>query len=87
MDSHVVLAACTEYEYAKEVEGDSRFNGVFTQALISALKLADLNDESMTYYKLIKALLQSATHHPVIAEKHMKSRLWFQVWPYFLSMY
>ncbi|KAK0215293.1 peptidase C14, caspase domain-containing protein [Armillaria nabsnona] len=80
MDSHVILAACKEYEHAREVEveGDSKFNGVFTKALISALKSADLNDKSMTYYDLIATLPKNDTQHPVIAGKHMKSRLWFQ---------
>ncbi len=91
MDSHVVLAACKDYEYAREVyeEGDSKFNGVFTQALISAFKSADLNDKSMTYYNLIAALPlpKNPTQNPVIAGKHMTSRLWFQVRAYFLSMY
>ncbi|KAK0493163.1 hypothetical protein EDD18DRAFT_431956 [Armillaria luteobubalina] len=78
MDSHVVLAACKEFEYAKEVEGDRRFNGVFTQALISALKSVDLNDKSMTYYNLLEKLPWNATQHPVVAGKHKGSRLWFQ---------
>lgn len=80
MDSHVVLAACQEYEQAREVEGegDSRVNGVFTEALISALKSADLNDKSMTYYKLIATLPKNPAQHPVIAGKHKGSRLWFQ---------
>ncbi|KAK0226661.1 caspase domain-containing protein [Armillaria fumosa] len=80
MDSHVVLAACKEFELAKEVEGDSLVNGVFTRALIFAFKSADLNDKSMTYHKLIKDLpfAKDSTQHPVIAGKHMYSRLWFQ---------
>ncbi|KAK0215284.1 peptidase C14, caspase domain-containing protein, partial [Armillaria nabsnona] len=80
MDSHVVLAACKEYQHAREVEvdGESKFNGVFTQDLISAFKSADLSDESMTYYKLIQGLPNNGTQHPVIAGKRMKSRLWFQ---------
>ena len=91
MDSHVVLAACKDYEYAREVygEGDSKFNGVFTRALIAAFKSADLNDKSMTYYKLIAdlPLPKNPTQYPVIAGKHKHSRLWFQVQPHFLSAY
>ncbi|SJL14198.1 uncharacterized protein ARMOST_17653 [Armillaria ostoyae] len=85
MDSHVVLAACKEFEYAKEgtVEGDSRFNGAFTQALISAFKSADkLNDKSMTYYKLMlmaaSSMPTNAAQHPVIAGEQKELRLWFQ---------
>ncbi|KAK0489881.1 peptidase C14, caspase domain-containing protein [Armillaria luteobubalina] len=46
MTSHVVLAACTDTQYAKEAkEGDKCWNGVFTQALIDALKSDDLKEE------------------------------------------
>ncbi len=93
MDSHVVLAACNDYEQAREVEGEGdiniKSNGVFTRALISAFKSADLNDKSMTYYKLIAdlPLPKNPTQYPVIAGKHKHSRLWFQVQPHFLSAY
>ncbi|KAK0215286.1 hypothetical protein EDD85DRAFT_996500 [Armillaria nabsnona] len=59
-----------EYEYAKGVEGirgNSRLNGVFTQALISAFQPADLNDKSMTYYTLITTLPESPVQPPVIS--------------------
>ncbi|KAK0471528.1 caspase domain-containing protein [Armillaria novae-zelandiae] len=85
MDSHIALAACKDYEYAKEVEGTqgkNGLNGVFTQALIPALKSADLNDESMTYYKLLTTLPVNDNQHPVIAGKHKNSRLWFQFPPH-----
>ncbi len=85
MDSHVVLAACKDYEKAREGEGDTKFSGVFTRALISAFKSPDLNDKSMTYYKLLKALPENPAQHPVIAGKHKHSRLWFQVQRRFLS--
>ncbi|SJL12695.1 uncharacterized protein ARMOST_16126 [Armillaria ostoyae] len=90
MDSHVVLAACQNYELAEEGEQDSGFNGfngIFTGALISAFKSVDLNDKSISYYKLIESLSRTDTQHPVIAGRHMKSRLWFQVWTYILYMY
>ncbi len=79
MDSHVVLEACKEYEHAKEVEGNGKFNGVFTQALIQAFKLADWTDKPMSYYRLSEVLALNATQHPVIAGKHIASQLWFQV--------
>ncbi len=88
MDSHVVLAACKDYEQAREGEGNTKPNGVFTQALIPAFK-AHLNDKSMTYHKLLEALPKSLAQTPVLAGNHdlKHSRLWFQVQPRFLSAY
>lgn len=77
MDTHIALVACKDYETVREVpdssKGDSKFNNVFTQALISAFKSADLNDKPTTYYDLVKVLPQNETQHPVIAGKYMKS--------------
>ncbi len=87
MYSHVVLAACNAYERAREGEGDIKPNGFFTQALIPAFKSAHLNNKSMTYYELLKALPENRAQHPVIAGTHRHSRLWFQVQPRFLSAY
>ncbi len=37
--SHVLLAACREYQFAREVQkDDGTVNGIFTEALMSALR-------------------------------------------------
>ncbi len=77
MDSHVVLAACKEYEFAREVKGKGGYSGVFTQALISALKSADY--KSMDYIGLLQALPRNTDQTPVVAGTHKDAKLWYQV--------
>ncbi len=77
MDSHVVLAACKEYEFAKEVKGADGYNGVFTRALISALKSADY--QSVDYVRLLKALPRNIDRNPVVAGTHKMAKIWYQV--------
>ncbi len=77
MDSHVVLAACREYEFAREVNGKDGYNGVFTQALISALKSADY--KSMDYIGLLQALPRNTDQSPVVAGTHKDAKLWYEV--------
>ncbi len=77
MSSHVVLAACKDYEPAKEErEPGSRWNGVFTRALIEALKSDSLKEES-TYADVIGALKMNTVQKPVVAG-NAGARLWFQ---------
>ncbi len=80
MDSHVVLAACREYESAKERKGPNGNSGVFTQALIETLKHGDLTEES-TYLDLVRALKMptNVKQTPVAAGKHKEAILWYQV--------
>ncbi|KAK0440894.1 peptidase C14, caspase domain-containing protein [Desarmillaria tabescens] len=78
-ESHVVLAACAEFQHAKEDKGASGWNGVFTQALINALKSKDLKEQA-TYTDLILALEMPSNigQTPVVAGMHMNARLWYQ---------
>ncbi|KAK0188368.1 caspase domain-containing protein [Armillaria mellea] len=77
MDSHVVLAACREYEFAKEQRGKVGFNGVFTEDLVQTLKSGHLGEES-TYADLAEALPRSRHQTPIVAGKNKYARLWFQ---------
>ncbi|PBK64090.1 hypothetical protein ARMSODRAFT_1007392 [Armillaria solidipes] len=77
MTSHVVLAACKEYQFAREVKGKDGFNGFFTQALLCTLRSNDLTEQS-TYIDLIRALPCATYQSPVIAGRHKDARLWYQ---------
>ncbi|KAK0224398.1 caspase domain-containing protein [Armillaria nabsnona] len=77
MDSHVVLAACREYEFAKEKRGKVGFNGVFTEDLVHTLKSGHLG-EGATYVDLAQALPRSRHQTPIVAGKNKYARLWFQ---------
>ncbi|KAK0438263.1 hypothetical protein EV421DRAFT_1825540 [Armillaria borealis] len=77
MDSHVVLAACSEHEFAKEERGPGGdTNGVFTIALLRALR-SDLRDD-VTYESLLSLLTASPTQTPVVAGTHRADRLWYR---------
>ncbi|KAK0439132.1 caspase domain-containing protein [Armillaria borealis] len=77
MSSHVVLAACKEYQTAKEVESEAGYNGVFTQGLISTLRSESLSEES-TYVDLLFSLPRRRGQTPIIAGKHKRERLWYK---------
>ncbi|KAK0489746.1 hypothetical protein EDD18DRAFT_1081062, partial [Armillaria luteobubalina] len=77
MTSHVVLAACKEYQFAREVKGKDGFSGFFTQALLRTLRSGDLTEES-TYIDLIRALPGATFQSPVVAGRHKDARLWYQ---------
>ncbi|KAK0443864.1 hypothetical protein EV421DRAFT_2035292 [Armillaria borealis] len=77
MTSHVVLAACKEYQFAREVKGKDGFNGFFTQALLRTLRSNDLTEQS-TYIDFIRALPCATYQSPVIAGRHKDARLWYQ---------
>ncbi len=76
-ESHVVLAACGEYQFAKEMPGDTGFNGFFTKSLIGTLTSGHLTEEA-TYVDLVNALDRSCHQTPVAAGKHKYSKLWYQ---------
>ncbi|KAK0487953.1 hypothetical protein IW261DRAFT_1558993 [Armillaria novae-zelandiae] len=76
-ESHVVLAACNEYEFAKEMPGDMGFNGFFTKSLIGTLTAGHLTEEA-TYVDLVAALDKSWCQTPVAAGKYKNSKLWYQ---------
>ncbi|KAK0443321.1 peptidase C14, caspase domain-containing protein [Armillaria borealis] len=76
--SHVVLAACKEYQLAKEVTGDDgKSAGVFTGALLRTLRYGPLTSNS-TYVELHRALPSSSSQTPVVAGQHKTERIWFQ---------
>ncbi|PBK64285.1 hypothetical protein ARMSODRAFT_1007164 [Armillaria solidipes] len=77
MSSHVILAACKEYQIAREVEGETGYNGLFTRALIDALRSGNLSEES-TYIDLLCSLRLRGGQTPVVAGKNKSDRLWFK---------
>ncbi|PBK72055.1 hypothetical protein ARMSODRAFT_972748 [Armillaria solidipes] len=58
MGSHVILAACRDYQYAKETLGKDGYGGVFTRTLVSVLMSGDWKTET-TYVELSEHLNQS----------------------------
>ncbi len=79
VSSHVALAACKDYQTADEGPGtDDRWSGVFTQALIEALKSDSFNEES-TYADLICALkIPRKTKQTPVVSGNASARLWYQ---------
>lgn len=82
MDSHVVLAACREYEFAKarrvtREDGTVGFSGIFTESLIGLLKSGTLGEGS-TYLDLVDTLPRFTFQTPVVAGKRKNSRFWDQ---------
>ncbi|KAK0227266.1 caspase domain-containing protein [Armillaria nabsnona] len=76
--SHVLLAACKEYQLAKEVIGeDGKSAGVFTDALLHTLRYGPLTSNS-TYVGLHHAIPSSPSQTPVVAGQHKTERIWFQ---------
>ncbi|KAK0458302.1 caspase domain-containing protein [Desarmillaria tabescens] len=76
--SHVVLAACQEYQFAQEeVEEDRGFHGVFTSALVQAFQSGQLKRGSM-YVDIIRALPQWPHQIPVVAGDHKEGPIWYQ---------
>ncbi len=76
MRSHVVLAACLDYQLAKETEQDGRgYRGVFTSALVKTLTSGVLNEGS-TYVDLINALPKWDSQTPVVSGNRKTERLW-----------
>ncbi|KAK0188287.1 caspase domain-containing protein [Armillaria mellea] len=77
MSSHVIMAACKEYQIARETDGPTGCNGIFTRALIDALRSGSLSEES-TYIDLICSLPLRGRQTPVVAGKNKGDRLWFK---------
>lgn len=74
-DSHVVLAACKDYELAREWKDENGYSGVFTQALVKALKSSSLKKEA-TYFDLLQELPILSGQTPLLAGKRAHERLW-----------
>ncbi|KAK0227190.1 hypothetical protein EDD85DRAFT_161753 [Armillaria nabsnona] len=77
MDSHVILAACRDYQYAKETLGKEGYGGVFTRTLVSVLMFGDWKKDT-TYVELSKRLNLSYLQTPVVAGDHKYEYLWYQ---------
>ncbi|KAK0227264.1 caspase domain-containing protein [Armillaria nabsnona] len=78
MTSHVAVAACKEYELAKEIKGkDGRSTGVFTTALLDTLRFGKLTSTS-TYIDLVDALPAESFQTPVVAGQYKNERIWFR---------
>ncbi|PBK72086.1 hypothetical protein ARMSODRAFT_1069521 [Armillaria solidipes] len=69
MSSHVVLAACKNFETAKEEQGHNGFRGVFTWALVRALRSSDWKKKTTSL---------SGPQIPVVAGNLKKEHLFYQ---------
>ncbi|KAK0431410.1 peptidase C14, caspase domain-containing protein [Armillaria borealis] len=80
MDSHVILTACEDYQFAKEkrVEGkDGGHIGVFTDSLVRVLQSSYITEDT-TYVDLINALSTSVYQTPCVYGKSKGTRIWYQ---------
>ncbi len=75
-ESHVVLAACKEYQFAKERRVDGVEVGIFTHSLLRLLRSGYCNAETK-YTDLLPRFDQSFSQTPVVAGKHRDARLWY----------
>ncbi|KAK0475379.1 hypothetical protein IW261DRAFT_1493820 [Armillaria novae-zelandiae] len=81
-ESHVVLAACEAYQFAKERwinedNGSRVCVGVFTHSLLRLLRSGQCSAET-TYVVLCDGLNESHLQTPVVAGKYRHARLWYQ---------
>ncbi|KAK0191755.1 caspase domain-containing protein [Armillaria mellea] len=75
--SHVILAACRDYQLVRETVGKDGCGGVFTSTLVRVLRSGAWKKET-TYVGLTELLNQSFAQTPVVAGEHMHERLWYQ---------
>ncbi|KAK0191742.1 caspase domain-containing protein [Armillaria mellea] len=75
--SHVLLAACRDYQYATETAGKGGYNGIFTKTLIGMLK-SDVWREGVTYIEVTHLLNQSYSQTPIVAGDHIYDPIWYQ---------
>ncbi len=81
-NSHVILAACKDYQYAKakkviKEDGMVGYIGIFTDSLVRVLQSCDWKEE-MTYADLVHCLDKVSHQTPVVAGKYQNARLWYQ---------
>ncbi len=76
ISSHVVIAACQDYQVAKETLGKQGFGGVFTTTLVRVLRSGHWKKET-TYGELTDHLNQSSTQTPAVAGIRKFERLWY----------
>ncbi len=82
MNSHVVLAACRDYEYAKakkvnREDGTAVYIGIFTDSLVRALRSGHWRKET-TYVNLLDCLDKTSYQTPVVAGNRKRAHLWYQ---------
>ncbi len=82
MDSHVLMAACKEYQLAKEKivkqeDGTVGYVGIFTDSLLRVLRSGYWRKET-TYADLVFGLGRSSRQTPIVAGKHKDARIWYQ---------
>ncbi|PBK95045.1 hypothetical protein ARMGADRAFT_1010988 [Armillaria gallica] len=83
MSSHVVLAACRDYEYAKakavkRADGTvAGYIGIFTDSLVRVLRSGHCKKET-TYAELVHCLDKTSHQTPVVAGEYKHARLWYQ---------
>ncbi|PBK64976.1 hypothetical protein ARMSODRAFT_449442 [Armillaria solidipes] len=82
MNSHVVLAACRDYQYAKakgvkSEDGTAEFIGIFTDSLVRVLR-SDYWKKETTFADLVCCLDKTSHQTPVVAGKYKNARLWYQ---------
>lgn len=82
MDSHVILAACRDYQYAKakkvkREDGTTGYIGIFTDSLVRVLRSGYWKKET-TYADLVRCLDKTSHQTPVVAGKYKDARIWYQ---------
>ncbi|KAK0505473.1 hypothetical protein EDD18DRAFT_1344298 [Armillaria luteobubalina] len=83
LESHIILAACTEYQYAKAkaVKSDdgmvTGYVGIFTDSLVRALRSGNWRKET-TYVDLLHCLDTSPFQTPVVAGNRKGAHIWYQ---------
>ncbi|KAK0475408.1 caspase domain-containing protein [Armillaria novae-zelandiae] len=82
MESHVLLAACKDYQFAKEKakREDGRvvgYIGVFTEALVHVLQSGNCVEKT-TYVDIIRAAGALRYQTPVVFGTRKNARIWFQ---------
>ncbi|KAK0219273.1 hypothetical protein EDD85DRAFT_961229 [Armillaria nabsnona] len=82
INSHVVLAACEDYQYAKgkkviKEDGTEGYIGIFTDSLVRVLRSGDYQKDT-TYADLVHCVDQVSYQTPVVAGKYQNARHWYQ---------
>ncbi|PBK72052.1 hypothetical protein ARMSODRAFT_972745 [Armillaria solidipes] len=77
MSSHVLVAACQDYQTARESGGGGdRCGGEFTRNLVDTLTSGECN-QGTTYQDLADLLNRSHTQTPNVCGDHMNEALWY----------
>ncbi|PBK83786.1 hypothetical protein ARMGADRAFT_1067682 [Armillaria gallica] len=82
MDSHVVVAACKAYQFAKSKKVEGRagevgYIGIFTDSLVRVLQSGHWKKET-TYADLVRCFDKTSHQMPVVAGTHKGARIWYQ---------